>query len=118
MVDDGDSKMSHRTYRHEYNVGSTIMEKIETDQPLLLVRLIDKRFGIMFSGVNFLLLTDSEFKYVVTSCHSRLFSLNINFESFKSAENVSIRDIEHDCLAIPIYVNSSKLTVVRELNLP
>ena len=108
VVDDGDSKMPHRTYRHGYNVRSTIIEKIETDQPILLVRLIDTRFGIIFSGVKFLLLTDSEFKYVVTSCHSRLFSLNVNFESFKSAENVSISDIEHDCVAIPIYLNSSK----------
>ena len=41
-------------------------------------------------------------------CYSRLFSLNVNFESFKSAEKVSISDIEHDCLAIPIYVNSIK----------
>ena len=58
--------------------------------------------------MKFLLLTESEFKYVVTSCYSRLFSLNINFESFKSAENVYISDIEHDYLAIPIYLNSSK----------
>ena len=28
VVDDGDSKMPHRTYRHGYNVGSTIIEKI------------------------------------------------------------------------------------------
>ena len=34
--------------------------------------------------------------------------LNVNFESFKSAENVSISDIEYNCLAIPIYLNWSK----------
>ena len=34
--------------------------------------------------------------------------MGCNVESFKSAENVSISDIEHNCIAIPIYLNSSK----------
>ena len=81
-AEDGDSKLPHLKHQHGYNVGTTIAEKLETDQPILLVRLKDSRFGIIFSGIKFLFITDSDIKYVLTIFNSRLFSLNINFQNF------------------------------------
>ena len=69
------------------------MEKLETDQTLILVRLTDRIFGIICYGIKFVFSTDSDIKYVLTTCHSRFFSLNINFQHFESAENFSICEV-------------------------
>ena len=50
-VNDYGLNMPHRKYPHIYNVGTNIADKFETENILLLVLLIYKIFGFMFSGL-------------------------------------------------------------------